>query len=179
MIRQRGMGINYKGSQGQTLRAVMLQEEEDAVLVYRLSNRNCTQYKSAELLLATVTLSTKQISPSLFLVSHMYNEWALPLLAWLRSPAGIWPSLHPVSGITNQLCISFLWPLQCDHSVIPVRNVWSLSPSAVDSNPWPPITLKAKPQPPYLVQAYRTVCLASEMVYSNINVGVNCPIYFH
>ena len=27
-IGQRGMGINYKGSQGQTERAIMLQEEE-------------------------------------------------------------------------------------------------------------------------------------------------------
>jgi hypothetical protein len=28
-IGKRGMGINYKGSQGQTKRAVVLQEEED------------------------------------------------------------------------------------------------------------------------------------------------------
>jgi hypothetical protein len=28
-IGKRGMGINYKGSQGQTKRAIVLQEEED------------------------------------------------------------------------------------------------------------------------------------------------------
>ena len=30
-IGKRGMGINYKGSQGQTKRAVVLQEEEEEV----------------------------------------------------------------------------------------------------------------------------------------------------
>jgi hypothetical protein len=35
-IRKRGMGINYKGSQGQTKRAVVLQEEEEEEGLFHL-----------------------------------------------------------------------------------------------------------------------------------------------